>query len=71
MLKIMRLSIKKKFPQVVSLISYQDTEVHTGGIYAAAGWEKDIVTKGSSWGKSRKRNKDQSTADKIRWIYEL
>ena len=36
MLKIMRLSIKKKFPQVVSLISYQDTEVHTGGIYAAA-----------------------------------
>ena len=71
MIKIMRKNIKKRFPEIVKLISYQDTEVHHGTIYAASGWEKVALSKGASWGRSRKRNEDQTTADKIRWEYEL
>jgi hypothetical protein len=33
MLRIMRLLIAKDRPEVVKLISYQDTEAHTGTIY--------------------------------------
>jgi hypothetical protein len=71
MIKVMRKTIQRKFPCVVKLISYQDTEVHNGTIYAASGWVKSVTTKGASWGKSRKRNIDQTTSDKIRWEYEL
>jgi hypothetical protein len=64
--------IKKRFPEVTKLYSYQDTEVHTGTIYAAANWTKETVSKGSEWSvPSRSRPKAQSTADKIRWAYEL
>lgn len=37
MLGIMARLIHKKRPWVETLVSYQDTEVHTGGIYKAAG----------------------------------
>ena len=36
MLSIMVKRIKKEFPDIVRLISYQDTEVHKGTIYKAA-----------------------------------
>jgi len=72
MLKIMRLEIRKKFPTVKTLISYQDTEVHTGTIYKAAGWQAVCSSKPSVSGwNTRKRNKMQTTAEKIRWEYEL
>ena len=63
--------IKTRLPKVKHLISYQDTEVHLGTIYKAANWRVDNVTKFSTWGNSRVRSKDQSTADKIRWAYDL
>jgi len=64
--------IKKKFPEIEKLYSYQDTEVHSGTIYAAANWVIDKQTKGGEWSvPSRPRPKAQSAADKIRWTYNL
>lgn len=68
MLRIMRIVISKDLPHITNLISYQDTEVHIGTIYKAAGWKKTtrkIVGK-TGWN-SRKRNQMQTTADKVRW----
>ena len=64
--------IKLKFPEITRLISYQDTSVHQGIIYKASNWEIGETTKFASWSTdSRKRNKDQSKGDKIRWEYLL
>ena len=63
--------IDKKFPLVTKLISYQDTEYHNGTIYKASNWYVDGVTKFNTWSKSRKRSKDQSVSDKIRWAYDI
>ena len=63
---------KKQFPDITKLVSYQDTEVHTGTIYAAANWKQDAVSKFQEWTQgNRVRNKLQSQSDKIRWVYEL
>ena len=60
--------IHKHIKGVSLLISYQDTEVHNGTIYKAAGWELVSVSKGTSWtNSSRKRNLEQSLSDKARW----
>ena len=72
MIKIMRIDICKRFPNIKKLISYQDTEVHLGTIYKASGWVMGGKTKGASWtSKNRIRNKEQTKADKIRWEYDL
>ena len=72
MLSKMVKAIKKRHPEITKLVSYQDTEVHTGTIYAAANWKKDVVSKFQEWTtESRKRNNLQSKADKIRWVYDL
>ena len=64
--------IKKRFPDVTKLVSYQDTEVHTGTIYKAANWTLDAVSKYKDWSTGkRQRNAAQTKADKIRWIYQL
>ncbi len=64
--------IRKRFPDVVRLISYQDTEVHTGGIYLAAGWTAQPEGKFSPWDDGpRARNAAQSTANKVRWEKEV
>lgn len=72
MLRVMRLSIKKNFPGFVKLISYQDTEVHAGTIYKAAGWKVGGTKKniGTGW-QTRNRPAMQSASDKIRWEYDL
>ena len=72
MLSIMTKMIRKKFPEIWMLISYQDTAVHTGTIYKASGWEVGGQKKNikSGWN-SRKRNDMQSSADKIRWEKQL
>ena len=72
MIRIMKLMIRKKRPEIVRLISYQDTGVHKGTIYRASGWniggrKKNI---GTGWN-TRKRNMMQTTSDKIRWEYDL
>ena len=72
MLSKMIKDIKKRFPDVTKLVSYQDTEVHNGTIYAAGNWKKDVVSKFQDWTtETRKRNALQSKADKIRWVYDL
>lgn len=73
MISFMTKDIKKRFPEIIRLISYQDTEAHFGTIYKASNW-KPIDTKQTQtdWGYTgRKRNKPQSTAPKIRWEYSL
>lgn len=69
MLSWMRKDIKKKFPDMIKLISYQDTEVHTGSIYKASGWvSTSTLSKQIDWNTNgRKRNAPQSTASKVRW----
>lgn len=67
MVKLLRTAL----PGIERLISYQDTEVHTGTIYKAGNWQAVSVTKFRAWDKSRVRNGSQSTADKIRWEYQL
>ena len=65
--------IKKRFPELIRLISYQDTDVHLGTIYKASNWtQAPYQTPLLDWSTAtRKRTKLQSTADKIRWEYEL
>ena len=67
-LRVMRIIISKDFPNITNLISYQDTEVHTGTIYKAAGWKKTArsVVGEVGWN-SRKRNQMQTCSDKVRW----
>jgi hypothetical protein len=77
MLSIMSKLVIKKFPKVKKLISYQDTEVHRGTIYRAAGWEIGATHRGGSWdrpnstnlnGKPRTRpDHNKATGPKIRW----
>ena len=68
MLGWMRRWIRKEMPHIKTLISYQDTEVHTGTIYRAAGWQAKGYTKFSTWkNNTLKIERTQSTADKIRW----
>lgn len=68
MMSIMVKKIKKKFPDINRLISYQDTEVHTGTIYKASNWEIGGESEGLSWTTlKRNRNKEQTLARKVRW----
>ena len=67
-ISIMVKLIKKKFPELTRLISYQDTDVHKGTIYKASNWFIGNKTNFISWStEKRKRNNDQSKAEKIRW----
>lgn len=68
MLGVMARLIRKRLPDIDRLISYQDTEVHTGGIYKAAGWVPTTLSSGDTWDRpSRARKQAQSTAAKQRW----
>ena len=72
MLSKMIKQIRTKYPDVTKLVSYQDTDVHKGTIYAAGNWQKDNVSKFQNWETTkRKRNALQSHSDKIRWVYPL
>ena len=73
-IKLMIINIKKKFINVHTLLSYQDTEVHTGTIYKASGWKKKAISTKPNW-KTKwpytQRNEYQSTAPKIRWEKQI
>jgi hypothetical protein len=76
MLKVMRIKVKAKYPEIVKLISYQDTDVHKGTIYKSSGWQIAGSTKGGSdsWlrpNMGRFRVRSQAPGDKIRWEYDL
>lgn len=78
MIKIMTLLIRKKFPQIKMLISYQDLDVHSGTIYKASGWVIGNYHKGAPRIRSQSRygvkldnlNKT-SYSPKLRWQKEL
>lgn len=65
--------LKKRFPACPKLISYQDTEVHCGTIYKAAGWTAAHVSRGDTWQgrKNRPRSEEQTTSPKVRWELDL
>lgn len=63
--------IKNKYPEITKLISYQDTDVHIGTIYAASNWIKEGQSKGMDWNLTRDRKASQSTSDKVRWTYRI
>ena len=64
--------IKVKFPDIIKLVSYQDTKVHSGTIYKASNWIKAGQVEFLNWDtKFRKRGVAQSDASKIRWEYLL
>jgi len=77
MISIMVKVIKKKFPSVNKLISYQDTEVHLGTIYKASGWVIGKEHSGGTWYRPNSHNKsgtprkrpdlNKATGPKIRW----
>lgn len=69
MISWMRKDVKKRWPELVGLVSYQDTSAHQGTIYKASGWQM-VDTRGSltEWSvNGRVRNNEQSKAPKVRW----
>lgn len=61
--------LKDDFPNLTTLISYQDTEKHFGTIYKASNWSPIITNRNGQGWNSRKRNVTQSDSIKVRWEY--
>jgi len=71
--------IAANMPEVPNLISYQDTDVHTGTIYRAAGWDPAYFSKARQRDRSKARigtrrdyrsnlnGSEPDAAGKIRW----
>ena len=73
-LRLIAIYIRKHYPLISKLISYQDSAVHHGTIYKAAGWKAIGFRKGGrlAWDSpTRKRNLCQADGDKIRWELAL
>jgi len=75
MISIMTIFIKQQFPEVTTLISYQDTEAHKGTIYKASGWKPTLYRKGGSWWRPNQKrfrpDLNKAIGPKIRWEKEL
>jgi hypothetical protein len=71
MISVMVRMIKKAFPEIKRVISYQDTDVHHGTIYKASGWNQEAKNTNADWNKSRNRASAQATGTKIRWGKDL
>jgi hypothetical protein len=70
MLAWMARDARERFQEVAVLVSYQDTEVHTGVIYRAAGWRPTVLTKFRTWAHRAHYIRDYqepSKVDKQRW----
>ena len=71
--------IRKRFPEVVRLISYQDCDAHSGTIYKASGWKpaENYISRRRGWavgsgGATYRANRaNQSVAPRMRWEKEL
>ena len=60
--------IKKRFPIIERLVSYQDTAVHEGTIYRAAGWTATALNRDGEWNRpSRFREAAKAATAKQRW----
>ncbi len=72
MLGVMVRLIRKSRPETETLVSYHDTEVHSGCIYKAAGWTATSINRDGNWSRpGRYRPKAQSEAPKQRWELNL
>lgn len=73
MLSWMRKDLQRRWPELVGLISYQDTVAHAGTIYAAAGWRRvDTTHSLTDWSvNGRIRNAEQSKSPKVRWEWSF
>ena len=72
MISVMSRQIKKKWPHIEKLISYQDCDVHYGTIYAASGWKIEATNKSGDWQrKMRNRRTAQAPGTKVRWGREI
>ncbi len=68
LLAVMVRLVRTAKPLVERVVSYQDTESHTGCIYRAAGWSSTILSAGGEWDRpSRRLPKAQSISPKRRW----
>jgi hypothetical protein len=72
--------IRKGFPEVTRLISYQDCEVHKGTIYKAAGWQhaENYISRKRGWGpttawanRNRIGRTDQAVSPRMRWEKQI
>lgn len=81
MLSKMQKTISNKFPEITTLVSYQDMDVHKGTIYKAGNWTPDGTWKGGSWSRPNLKwasgnpmtrpDANKATGPKQRWIYRL
>jgi len=70
LLRVMKKLLPLEKPDVKILISYQDTAVHDGTIYAAAGWKPVRTDKGGEWMRpklGRHNRFAQASTPKVRW----
>jgi len=65
--------LRRRYPQCRKLLSYQDTEVHTGGIYKAVGWTAVHTDGCTDWQQTSKRVRSvpQTTSRKVRWELDV
>jgi hypothetical protein len=72
--------IRKRFPEVVRLISYQDCAAHAGTIYKASGWKpaEGYVSRKRGWApttnwasRHRAGRTDQDVSPRMRWELPL
>jgi hypothetical protein len=74
MIKVMTHLVRKKYPEVVKLISYQDEDVHEGTIYKASGWyigKRAKTHKGWYRVKYPYPDMNKSYSPKTRWEKDL
>ena len=69
MLRVMEILIRRKFPDVRRLLSYQAVVHHDGIIYRAAGWSPVAKSKFMEWKERKNRpvHYQQTVSDKVRW----
>jgi hypothetical protein len=75
LLSVMSRLLRKKYPEIIKLISYQAVECHEGTIYKAAGWKAASRSEFELWHKDdpkdSSRRAPQTTSAKIRWEFSL
>lgn len=67
--------IQKRFPDIEKAVSYQDSEVHQGTIYKAAGWAHGFSSNRTRWDQGKNAPSDGKNiitkSEKHRWERNL
>jgi hypothetical protein len=67
MISIMTKMIRKRWPELKRLLSYQAEKHHSGTIYKAAGWNIAATSNCMTWHEGESRAKMQTDSKKVRW----